>query len=94
VLVLSKTYGKEAGKVKLNLQGIEVKAARVLVGMKGHRPSGFNACIGAAMKGKTYAKPAEGQGGRHNAQVHRDFVAAAIACGANVSPSARRKFGV
>jgi hypothetical protein len=69
---------------KLNLQGVEVKAARVLVGMKGHRPSAFNACIGAKMKGNTYAKPAPGKGGRHNEQVHRDFVQAAIDCGANV----------
>jgi hypothetical protein len=80
--------------VKLNLQGIEVKAARVLVGMKGHRPSGFSACIGAKMKGNSYPKPSEGQGGRHNVNVHRDFVRAAIDCGANVSPSARRKFGL
>ena len=38
--------------MKLNLQGIEVKAARVLVGMKGHRPSAFNACVGGQLKGK------------------------------------------
>jgi len=80
--------------MKLNLQGIEVKAARVLVGMKGHRPSGFNACIGNKMKDNTYSKPEAGQGGRHNAAVHKDFVAAAIACGASVSASAKRKFGL
>jgi hypothetical protein len=79
---------------KLNLQGVEVKAARVLVGMKGHRPSGFNACIGAKMKDNTYTKPSEGMGGRHNAAVHKDFVEAAIACGANVSAAAKRKFGL
>jgi len=79
--------------MKLNLQGIEVKAARVLVGMKGHRPSGFNACIGAKMKDNTYAKPEPGKGGRHNVQVHRDFVQAAIACGAKVGDSARRLYG-
>lgn len=66
--------------MKLNLQGIEVKAARVLVGMKGHRPSGFNACVGAALKGKTYAKPPAGQGGRHNKQVRSAFIAAAKSC--------------
>ena len=79
---------------KLNLQGVEVKAARVLVGMKGHRPSGFNACIGAKMKDKTYAKPEAGKGGRHNENVHKDFVQAAIACGADVSAAAKRKFGL
>lgn len=80
--------------MKLNLQGIEVKAARVLVGMRGHRPSGFNACIGAKMKGNTYTPPSAGRGGRHNVNVHKDFVLAAIDCGAKVSASARKKFGV
>ena len=77
--------------MKLNLSGVEVKAARVLVGMKGHRPSGFNACIGNEMRGKTYAKPAPGMGGRHNAQVHRDFISAAIKCGAKVGGGARSR---
>ncbi len=67
--------------MKLNLQGIEVKAARVLVGMRGHRPSAKNACVGAALKGKTYPKPAPGMGGRNNVQVHSAFVAAARSCG-------------
>jgi len=71
--------------MKANLQGIEVKALRVLVGMKGHRPSGKNACVGNAMKGKKYAKPAAGMGGRHNAQVHRDFVDAAKGCGFKIT---------
>ncbi len=66
--------------MKLNLQGIEVKAARVLVGMKGHRPSGFNACVGAALRGKTYAKPPAGMGGRHNPQVRNAFVSAVQGC--------------
>jgi hypothetical protein len=66
--------------MKLNLQGIEVKAARVLVGMKGHRPSAFNACVAAQLKGKTYAKPSPGMGGRHNKQVQNNFKAAVQAC--------------
>jgi hypothetical protein len=70
--------------VKLNLQGIEVKAARVLVGMRGHRPSGKNACIGAAMKGKKFASPGKGQGGRHNKAVHQAFYDAAKSCGFNI----------
>jgi len=71
-----------------------VKVARVLLGGKGHRPSTFNTCIGGKMKGKSYPKPAEGTGGLRNEQVHRDFVNAAIACGADVSPSVRRKLGI
>jgi len=77
----------------MNLVGIEVKAARVLVGMKGHRPSGFNACVGGKLKGTTYAKPGVGMGGRHNPAVRRAFVQAAIACGANVSAAARSRYG-
>ena len=69
---------------RLKLVGIEVKAARVLVGMKGHRPSAFNACVGAALRGKTYAKPSPGMGGRHNKAVQNAFISAAIACGAKV----------
>jgi hypothetical protein len=70
--------------VKLNLQGIEVKAARVLVGMRGHRPSAFNACVGAHLKGKRYSKPPVGMGGRHNKAVQTAFVDAARACGAKI----------
>ena len=66
--------------MKLNLQGIEVKAARVLVGMKGHRPSSFNACVGAQLKGKSYPKPPAGMGGRNNKQVRASFSGAVAAC--------------
>ncbi len=70
--------------MKLNLQGIEVKAARVLVGMRGHRPSAFNACVGGALEGKSYSKPAKGMGGRNNVAVHQAFYDAAKGCGASV----------
>jgi hypothetical protein len=70
--------------VKLNLQGIEVKAARVLVGMKGHRPSAKAACVGAALKGKSYSKPAAGMGGRNNIAVRQAFYDAAKGCGFNI----------
>lgn len=66
--------------MKLKLTGIEVKAARVLVGMKGHRPSGFNMCVGSQLKKKTYAKPPVGMGGRHNKAVHAAFIAAVHSC--------------
>lgn len=70
--------------MKLNLSHIELKAARVMVGMKGHRPSGSSACVGAALKGKTYAKPPPGRGGRHNVAVHQAFYDAAKSCGFNI----------
>jgi len=70
--------------MKMKGTGIEVKFARVLVGMKGHRPSGKNACIGAALKGKTYATPAPGMGGRNNIAVRQAFYDAAKSCGFNI----------
>ncbi len=70
--------------MKLKLTGIEVKAARVLVGMQGHRPSGKNACVGAALKGKTFSKPPAGQGGRNNVAVRQAFYDAAKSCGFNI----------
>ncbi len=66
--------------MKLNLSGIEVKAARVLVGMRGHRPSNFNRCVANQLKGKTYAKPPAGEGGRNNKQVRANFTAAVHSC--------------
>lgn len=66
--------------MKLNLQGIEVKAARVLVGMKGHRPSAFNACVGGQLKDKKYPTPPKGMGGRHNKQVRQAFINAVNSC--------------
>ncbi|KKL54350.1 hypothetical protein LCGC14_2266260, partial [marine sediment metagenome] len=38
---------------RLKISEVEVRAARVLLGMKGHRPSGFNACVGGRLKGST-----------------------------------------
>ena len=70
--------------MKLNLQGIEVKAARVLVGMRGHRPSAKAACVGGKLKGATYAKPEKGMGGRNNVAVHKALAQAAASCGFNV----------
>jgi hypothetical protein len=68
--------------MKLNLQGIEVKAARVLVGMRGHRPSAKNVCIGKKMHEK--AGQFKGKGGRHSKEVHQAFVQAAKDCGFNI----------
>lgn len=79
---------------RLKLSEVEVRAARVLLGMKGHRPSAKSACVGGKLRGKTYAEPEKGMGGRNNPAVHKAFVEAGIACGFNVSPATRRKFGL
>jgi hypothetical protein len=39
------------------------------------RPSGFNICVGNALKGKKYAK-----GGRYSTEVHQAFTAAVRGC--------------
>jgi hypothetical protein len=52
--------------------------------MPGHRPSGKNACVKAKLKGKTYAKPEVGQGGRNNIAVRQAFYDAAKACGFDI----------
>lgn len=57
-----------------------VKSLRRAFGIQAHRPSGFNACISAELKGNKYATPAVGTGGRHNKQVRADFKAAVAAC--------------
>lgn len=53
---------------------------RRIAGIKARRSSGFNACVGAALKGKTYIKPAPGMGGRNNKEVRNAFSSAAKAC--------------
>lgn len=56
-----------------------VKALRVLVGGKGHRPSEKNICIGKALKGHKYA-----HGGMRSQEVHQAFVQAAKSCGFDI----------
>ena len=79
---------------RLKLSGVEVKAARVLVGLQGHRPSAKNACVAAKMKGQTFAKPEPGMGGRNNKAVQKSFVSNLIACGFKISAATRKKFGL
>jgi len=44
------------------------------------RPSAFNACVGAELKGKTYAKPKPGMGGKRDARIQSAFTTAAKKC--------------
>lgn len=72
---------------------IGVKALRVLTRTgKGHRPSAFNSCIAAALKGKSYPKPEPGKGGMRNVEVHKAFIEAAKKCGARIKESTIRKW--
>lgn len=61
---------------------IPVKAARVLLGMKGHRPSAFNRAVGKCMKAKGIGPT---NGGMHDAKFQLEFVRCAKEAGANIS---------
>jgi hypothetical protein len=60
--------------------GLPVRTLRRMVGIPAHRPSAFNACIGAALKGKTYSKPAPGMGGQNDVRIQSAFTNAVHAC--------------
>lgn len=69
------------GKIKMaQVAGLPIRALRRMVGIPAHRSSAFNACIGAQLRGKTYAKPAAGTGGQKNVQVHAAFTSAVRSC--------------
>jgi len=60
---------------------IQLKAARVLVGMPGHRPSAFNIRVGQCMK-KSGATPAGG--GRYSESFQNQFVDCCRQAGAKI----------
>lgn len=60
---------------------IQLKAARVLVGMKGHRPSAFNIKVGQCMKASG-ARPTNG--GRYDTAFQRQFVQCCQQAGARI----------
>jgi len=62
--------------------GLPVRTLRRMVGIPAHRPSGFNACIGAALRGKTYSKPPVGMGGQQDKRIQAAFTSAVHACAA------------
>lgn len=68
-------------KVKMSkVAGMPVRTLRRIVGIPAHRPSGFNACIGAALRGKKFSAP-PGEGGQNNTALHNAFTQAARSCG-------------
>ena len=73
---------------------IDLKAARVMMGMKGHRASGFNIRVGACMK-RSGVTPAsvDGLGGRHSKIFQRQFVTCAAEAGARIGAGGRRTIG-
>jgi len=69
------------GKIRMaQVAGLPVRTLRRMVGIPAHRPSAFNACIGAALKKKTYSTPAVGTGGQQDKRIQAAFTSAAKAC--------------
>lgn len=69
------------GKIKMaQVAGLPVRTLRRMVGIPAHRSSAFNACIGAQLRGKKYAKPPAGMGGQKNPAVHSAFTSAVRGC--------------
>ena len=60
--------------------GLPIRTLRRMVGIPAHRPSAFNACIGARLKGQKYSKPAPGTGGQKDARIQKAFTDAARGC--------------
>ena len=60
--------------------GLPVRTLRRMVGIPAHRPSAFNSCIGAQLKGKTYSKPPEGMGGQKDKRIQSAFTSAVHSC--------------
>jgi len=60
--------------------GLPIRTLRRMVGIPAHRPSAFNACIGAQLKEKRYPTPAPGMGGQRDVRIQSAFTTAARSC--------------
>jgi hypothetical protein len=60
--------------------GLPVRTLRRMVGIPAHRPSGFNACIGAALKDQHYPTPPVGMGGQQDKRIQGAFTSAVHTC--------------
>lgn len=68
------------GQITKSNGSLTVYSLRRAVGVKAKRASGFNACIGAKLRGQRYTKPPVGMGGRHNQAVRGAFKSAVAGC--------------
>lgn len=60
--------------------GLPIRTLRRMVGIPAHRPSAFNSCIGATLKGQRYSKPPAGMGGQKDKRIQDAFTNAARQC--------------
>jgi len=75
--------------VTINHNKIPVKAARVLLGMKGHKPSLFNIKVGKCMKRKGIGPH---NGGMHDKDFQAEFLKCCIEAGAKLSDETYKKW--
>jgi len=69
------------GKIRMaQVAGLPIRTLRRIVGIPAHRASAFNACIGAALRGKKYPTPAPGMGGQRDKRIQGAFTDAARSC--------------
>ncbi len=67
-------------KINISGSGLGVRGIRVIMGMRGHAPSAFNRCVGAALKGQTHPAAPPGSGGKENPGWRAQFRAAVQRC--------------
>ncbi len=60
--------------------GLPVRTLRRMVGIPAHRPSAFNACIGAKLRDQRYPPPPVGTGGQQDKRIQKAFTDAVHAC--------------
>jgi len=69
------------GKIHMaQVAGLPIRTLRRMVGIPAHRPSAFNACIGAQLKGKRYPTPSPGMGGQKDVRIQSAFTGAVHSC--------------
>lgn len=81
------------GQIVKTNGSLTVKSLRRAVGVRGHRPSGKNTCVGKIMKTKSF-KSKPGEGGRNNKEVRLEFVKALKECDFKLSDATKKKFGI
>jgi hypothetical protein len=69
---------------KISFARVPTVTVRRALGIKARRAGAGQICIAGQLKGKSYAKPAPGTGGRNNVAVHQAMYDAAMACGFKV----------
>ena len=71
-----------------------LRVAKVLFLGRAKKPSDFNRCVAAKLRGQKHPAAPEGAGGMRNKEWQRKFIEAVKECGAHLKESTREKWGV